>query len=55
VPEEGWGFALNPPLFIYLSYEALRFGMQVKFLKAIDRIKTVDMKERETVRGWAES
>lgn len=55
MPEEGWGFALNPTLFIYLSYEALRFGMQVKFLEVADWMRTVDMKERETVGGCTES
>jgi glyoxylase-like metal-dependent hydrolase (beta-lactamase superfamily II) len=44
-------FALNPTPCLYASYEALQLGIQPLFLKVISRIKTVEMKEKEIVKG----
>ena len=44
-------FALNPTPCLYASYEALQLGIQPLFLKVINRIKTVEMKEKEIVEG----
>ncbi len=44
-------FAMNPPACLYVSYEALQLGIQPLFLKVMDRIKTVAMKEKEIAEG----
>lgn len=51
VSQEELRFALNPPPCLYLPYEALQLGMEPKYLKVIDRMKTVEMKEKEIVEG----
>ena len=45
------GFAFNPPPCLYVAYEALQLGMQPKFMSIMERMKTVDMKEKEIVSG----
>jgi N-acyl homoserine lactone hydrolase len=44
-------FALDPPACLYVAYEALQLGMQPEYLKIIERLKTVEMEEREIVEG----
>ncbi len=44
-------FAMDPPPCLYVAYEALRLGIQPLFLKVIERMKTIEMKEREIVEG----
>lgn len=51
VSKEELRFALDPLPCLYVAYEALQLGMEPEFLKIIDRIKTVDMKEKEIVEG----
>lgn len=51
VSSEEMRIALNPPPCLYSAYEALQSGMEPEFLKVIERIKTVEMKEREIVEG----
>ena len=51
VSDKEFRFALNPTPCLYASYEALQLGIQPMFLKVIDRIKTVDMAEKEIVEG----
>lgn len=51
VSQEELRFALNPLPCLYVAYEALQLGMQPEFLKVIERIKTVEMKEKEIVEG----
>lgn len=51
VSKEELRFALDPPPCSYVHYEALQLGMEPKFLKIMDRMKTVDMKEKEIVEG----
>jgi glyoxylase-like metal-dependent hydrolase (beta-lactamase superfamily II) len=51
VSSEEMRIALNPPPCLYSAYEALQSGMEPAFLKVIERIKTVEMKEREIVEG----
>ena len=49
--EEELKFALNPTPCLYASYEALQLGIQPLFLKVMNRLKTVEMKEKEIVKG----
>ena len=49
VSQEELRFALDPIPALYVAYEALQLGMEPLFLKVIERIRTVDMKEREIV------
>jgi glyoxylase-like metal-dependent hydrolase (beta-lactamase superfamily II) len=51
VSEEELKFALNPLPPLYVAYEALQLGMQPFFMKVIEKIRTVDMKEKEIVEG----
>jgi len=51
VSDEELKFALNPTPCLYASYEALQLGIQPLFLKVINRIKTVEMKEKEILEG----
>jgi len=51
VSDKEFRFALNPTPCLYASYEALQLGIQPMFLKVINRIKTVDMAEKEIVEG----
>jgi glyoxylase-like metal-dependent hydrolase (beta-lactamase superfamily II) len=51
VSEEELRFALNPTPCLYASYEALQLGIQPLFLKILNRLKTVDMKEKEILPG----
>ena len=51
VSQEELRFALDPLPCLYLAYEALRMGMEPEFLKVVERIKTVEMKEKEIVEG----
>ena len=44
-------FALDPVPYLCLAYEALQVGMQPEILRVIDRIKVVDMEEREIAEG----
>ncbi len=44
-------FALDPPPCLYVSYEALQFGLEPLFLKVIQRIRTVEMQVKEIVEG----
>jgi glyoxylase-like metal-dependent hydrolase (beta-lactamase superfamily II) len=44
-------FAMNPTPCLYPSYEALQLGIQPLFLKVIKRMKTVEMVEKEIVKG----
>ena len=44
-------FALAPPPCLYAPYEALQLGAYPEFLKVINKIKTVDMREKEIVEG----
>lgn len=44
-------FAFDPLPPLYRSYEALQLGMEPFFLKVIERIRTVEMKEKEIVEG----
>jgi N-acyl homoserine lactone hydrolase len=43
--------ALDPIPPLYIAYEALQLGLEPIFLKVIERIKTVDMREKEIVEG----
>jgi glyoxylase-like metal-dependent hydrolase (beta-lactamase superfamily II) len=51
VSKEELAFAMDPLPCLYLAYEAMQLGMEPEFLKVMDRIKTVDMKENEIVKG----
>ncbi len=51
VSEEELRFALAPPPPLYAPYEALQIGGSPEFLKVIDRIRTVAMREKEIVDG----
>ena len=51
VSDEELSFALNPLPPQYVDYEALQLGIEPVFMKVIDRMKTVDMKEKEIVEG----
>jgi len=51
VSQEELRFALNPTPCLYVAYEALQLGIQPKYLSVIERIRTVDMKEKEIVNG----
>jgi len=51
VSREELRFALDPPPCLYVAYEALQLGMEPMFLKVIERIRTIDMKEKEIVEG----
>ena len=51
VSQEELRFALDPLPCLYVAYEALQMGMKPEFLKVIERIKTVEMKEKEIVEG----
>lgn len=44
-------FALDPIPALYVAFEALQLGMEPLFLKVIERMRTVDMKEKEVVEG----
>jgi N-acyl homoserine lactone hydrolase len=44
-------FALAPVPCQYVPYEALQLGMKPEYLKVIERIKTVEMREKEIVEG----
>lgn len=44
-------FALDPPACLHVSYEALQIGLEPLFLKVIQRIRTVEMEEKEIVEG----
>lgn len=44
-------FALDPIPPLYVAYEALKLGLQPFFLKVIERIRTVEMKEKEITEG----
>jgi glyoxylase-like metal-dependent hydrolase (beta-lactamase superfamily II) len=44
-------FALAPLPCVYVPYEALQLGRYPEFLKVIERLKTVDMREKEIVEG----
>jgi len=48
--QEELGFALNSLPLCYVSYEALQLGRGPLFLKVIERIRNVEMKEKEIVR-----
>ena len=51
VSQEELRFALDPLPWFYATYEALQVGMQPEFLKVIQRIRTLDMKEQDIVEG----
>jgi N-acyl homoserine lactone hydrolase len=51
VSQEELRFALDPIPPLYIGYEALRLGLEPLFLKVIERMRTVDMKETEIVDG----
>jgi glyoxylase-like metal-dependent hydrolase (beta-lactamase superfamily II) len=51
VSHEELGFALNPVPAFYNGYEALQIGMEPMFLKVIERMRTVEMKEKEILKG----
>ncbi len=51
VSKEELRFALDPLPCLYVAYEALQLGMQPEFLKVIERIKTVEMKQKEILDG----
>jgi glyoxylase-like metal-dependent hydrolase (beta-lactamase superfamily II) len=51
VSQDELRFALDPLPCLYVAYEALQAGMQPEFLKVIERIRTVDMKEKEIIKG----
>lgn len=51
VSQEELRFALDPFPCLYMSYSALQAGMKPEFLKVIERIKTVEMKEKKIVDG----
>jgi glyoxylase-like metal-dependent hydrolase (beta-lactamase superfamily II) len=51
VSREELRFAMDPPPCLYVAYEALRLGIQPLFLKVIERMKPIEMKEREIVEG----
>lgn len=51
VSQEELRFALDPFPCLYMSYSALQAGMKPEFLKVIEKIKTVDMKEKQIVEG----
>lgn len=44
-------FALDPIPALYVAYEALQIGMEPLFLKVMERIKTVEMQEKEIMEG----
>ena len=43
--------AIDPIPPLYLGYEALQMGMEPLFMKVIQRLKTVEMQEKEVVEG----
>lgn len=43
--------ALDPLPCLYVAYEALQLGMKPEFLKVIERIKTVELEEKEILEG----
>ena len=51
VSREELRFAIDPPPCLFIAYEALQIGIEPMFLKVIDRVKTVDMKEKEICEG----
>ncbi len=51
VSQEELRFALAPLPCLYGSYEALQLGMYPEYLKVINRIRTVDMREQEIAEG----
>jgi glyoxylase-like metal-dependent hydrolase (beta-lactamase superfamily II) len=51
VSREELRFALDPIPCLYLVYESHQLGMQPEFLKVVDRIKTVNMKDKEIAEG----
>jgi N-acyl homoserine lactone hydrolase len=51
VSQEELRFALDPLPCLYSAYEALQLGIYPEFLKVIERIKTIEMKEKEIVEG----
>ncbi len=51
VSHEELKFALDPPPCLYVAYEALQLGMQPLFLKIMERMRLIDLKEREIVNG----
>jgi glyoxylase-like metal-dependent hydrolase (beta-lactamase superfamily II) len=51
VSREELRFALDPLFPCRVSYDALQLGREPMFLKVIERIRTVEMKEKEVVEG----
>lgn len=51
VSREELRFALDPVPIFYNGYEALQIGMEPVFLKVIGRMKTIEMKEKEILKG----
>jgi glyoxylase-like metal-dependent hydrolase (beta-lactamase superfamily II) len=51
VSHEELRFALDPTPCFYVSYEAPQLGIQPEFLKVMDRMRTIDMKEKQIVEG----
>jgi glyoxylase-like metal-dependent hydrolase (beta-lactamase superfamily II) len=51
VSHEELRFALDPPPCLYVAYEALQLGIQPLYLQVIERIRTVEFKEKEIVEG----
>lgn len=49
--QEELRFALHPLPCLYKAYEALQWGMEPRFLKVIERMKAVEMKEKEILEG----
>jgi len=49
--QEELRFALSPFPPFYNGYEALQIGMTPMFLKIMDRMRTIEMKEKEIVEG----
>jgi len=49
--QEELRFAFDPLPCLYVAYEALQLGMEPIFLKVIERIKTVEMKDKEISEG----
>ncbi len=51
VSDEELRFALDPVPCLYLAYEAPQLGMEPEFLKVIERIRTINLKEKEIAQG----
>ncbi len=51
VSNEELRFALSPLPCLYAGYEALQLGMEPQFLKVINRVTPIDMREKEIVKG----